>query len=121
MEIMLRQSIYQSPTIYNRENEDEDDFDLVDVGDETSESQMRLTRTAKAHLNSFMAFMNRKDSSMYVHVAYTSTIPAEFFSKEYIGKFADYMMKTKKIQHCLTLLDFLCFHHIIRRFSNIFL
>ena len=55
------------------DNEDEDDFDLVDVGDETFESQMRLTRTAKTHLNSFMAFMNRKDSSMYVHVAYAST------------------------------------------------
>ena len=89
------------------DNEDEDDFDLVDVGDETFESQMRLTRTAKTHLNSFMAFMNRKDSSMYVHVAYSSTVPAEFFSKEYIGKFADYMMKTKKIQKCQTMLNYI--------------
>lgn len=50
--------------------EDEDDFDLVDVGDETSESQMCLTRTFKAHLD--MAFINWKDSSMHVHVAYAS-------------------------------------------------
>ena len=35
------------------DGEDEDEFDLVGVGDEASESQLRLTRTAKAHLNSF--------------------------------------------------------------------
>ena len=89
------------------DNEDEDDFDLVDVGDETSESKMRLTRTARAYLNCFMAFTNWKDLSMYVHVAYASTIPAEFFSKEYIGKSADYMMKTKKIQKCQTMLNYI--------------
>ena len=37
------------------DNEGEDEFDLVDVGDETlGGSPMRLTGTAKAHLNSFM-------------------------------------------------------------------
>ena len=38
------------------DNEDEDDFDLVVIEDEISESQMRLTRIPKAHLDSFMAF-----------------------------------------------------------------
>ena len=36
------------------DDEDEDEFDLVGVGDESSESQMRLTSMAKAHLNNFM-------------------------------------------------------------------
>ena len=71
------------------DNEDEDDIHLVDVWDETSDSKMRSTRVAKAHLNSFMAFMDRKDSAIYVQVGYTCTISWG----EYVGKLADFMIR----------------------------
>ena len=75
----------------------EEDIELVDVGDETSLSQMKLMRTAKTHFFTYMKFMNRKDPVEYVHTSYDSTIPAIFFSKEYIGKNVDNIIKNKKI------------------------
>ena len=75
----------------------EEDIELVDVGGETSLSQMKLMRTAKTLFFTYMKFMNRKDPVEYVHSSYDSAIPAIFFSKEYIGKFVDNIIKNKKI------------------------
>ena len=93
----------------DRDDDDanEDDIELVDVGGETSLSQMKLMRTAKTHFNGYMKFMNRKDPVEYVHSSYDSKILAIFFSKEYIGKFVDYMIKNKKIGKCQTMLNYI--------------
>ena len=55
------------------------EIELVDVGSQSSHSQMRLMRTAWNHSSLDMKFMNCTDSRKLLHLIYDTAIPASFY------------------------------------------
>ena len=55
----------------------------------------------------FMEYIFTKDSCNYPHKSLSMSMPPEFFTKDVIGKFADYLVKVKKIGKCGTALGYI--------------
>ena len=71
--------------------------DLVDVGDQSGRSRTSARKTALIHFGKFLEFLFTKDSCLHPHKSLSVSIPPEFFTKDVIGKFADYLMKVRVI------------------------
>ena len=69
---------------------------LVDVGDQSGKSSASARKTALINFDMFMEYIFTKDSCNYPHKSLSMSMPPEFFTKDVIGKFADYLVKVKK-------------------------
>ena len=54
-----------------------------------------------------LEYIFNKDRSNYPHKSFSMSIPPDFFTKDVIGKFADYLVKVKKIGKCGTALGYI--------------
>ena len=80
---------------------------LVDVGDLSGKSSASARKTALINFNMFLEYIFTKDSCNYPHKSFSMSIPPGFFTKDVIGKFADYLVKVKKIGKCGTALGYI--------------
>ena len=80
---------------------------FVDVGDQSGKSSASPRKTALINFDMFMEYIFTEDSSDYPHKSFSMSIPPEFFTKVVIGKFADYLVKVKKIGKCGTALGYI--------------
>ena len=80
---------------------------LDDVGDLSGKSGASARKTALINFNMFLEYIFIKDSCNYPHKSFSMSIPPEFCTKDVIGKFADYLVKVKKIGKCGTALGYL--------------
>jgi hypothetical protein len=77
---------------------------LVNVANGVSVSQAKAIKTAMKHLDTYFGILNKEDSTVNRYEKYSpELIPFTFFTKDFVGKFADYMMTVKKIKKYLTL------------------
>ena len=91
------------------ESDGEIDIDgLVNIANNVSASLLKSINTALEHLNNYLRMLNQKNSDANPYISYSSQlIPIEYFSKDFIGKFADYMMKLEKIKKLETVTGYL--------------
>ena len=91
------------------ESDSEIDIDgLVNIANNVSASLLKSINTALKHLNNYLSFLNKKNSDVKPYISYSSQlIPIEYFTKDFIGKFADYMMKVEKIKKLETVTGYL--------------
>jgi hypothetical protein len=82
---------------------DADEPQLVNIANTVSASLARSTKTAIKHLDKYLDYLHQIDSNANPYTSYSKeSIPLEYFTKDLIGKFADYLMKIKKIKRLET-------------------
>ena len=77
---------------------------LVNVGDQSGKSSASARNTALINFDMYLEYIFTKVSCNYPHKSFSMPIPPDFFTKDVIGKFADYLVKVKKIGKCGTAL-----------------
>jgi hypothetical protein len=78
---------------------DVDEDELVNIANTVSASLAKSTKTAIKHLDKYLVYLHKIDSNAHPYTSYShELIPIEYFTKDLIGKFADYLMKIVKIK-----------------------
>jgi hypothetical protein len=96
----------------DEESDDEIDVDnvdgLVNIANDVSASLKKSIKTAVGHLDRYLVYLNQLDSDANPFTSYAAQpIPVEYFTKDFYGKFADYLMKIAKIKKMETALGYL--------------
>ena len=65
---------------------------LDDVGDLSGKSSASARKTALINFNMFLEYIFIKDGCNYPHKSFSMSVPPEFFIKDVIGRFADYLV-----------------------------
>ena len=84
---------------------------LSNVGTNVGTSQQEVTQTAVKHFNTFLLYCRRENNNepTLANLTTFENLDADtvlLVTKEIIGKFADYLMKVKKIKALLTCLGY---------------
>jgi hypothetical protein len=78
---------------------DADEDELENIANNVSASLAKSTKTAIKHLDKYLVYLNQIDSNANPYTSYShEIIPIQYFTKDLIGKFADYLMKIVKIK-----------------------